>query len=113
MLSKPKSFRREYLFETISPILELHQSGQTQSEIVHHFKISKSFVTTIFHQQSINLKQPLQLTQRPGHLLKLDARAEQVIIYHLENFHMMTYMLCQFSLNLALLLLVEQQYGST
>ena len=86
MPSKPKGSRREYSVKTISAILELKKSGQTHSEIAHHFEIPKSFVTTILHRQARQLENPFQPSKRPGRPPKLDARAQRAIIRHVEKF---------------------------
>ena len=86
MPSKPKGSRREYLFETISAIIELKNSGQSHNEITHHFKIPKTSVTTILHRQARQSEHPLQPCKRPGHPPKLDARAQRAIIHHVEKF---------------------------
>ncbi len=80
MPSKPKGSRREYL------ILELHKSGQSHSEIANHFKILKSSVTTILHRKSRQSEGSDLSTKRSGHPFKLDVRAQQAIVRHLEKF---------------------------
>ena len=84
MFSKPKGSRREYLSETISLILELIKSGQSHREIAHHLEILKSSVTTILHRETRQLDNPPKPCKQSGCPPKLDSRAQQVIISHVE-----------------------------
>ena len=86
MRSKLKGFRREYLSETISIILELKKSGQLYCEIAHHLEISKSSVTTILHWKARQSDNPPKPSKQPGRSPKLDSRAQRAIIHHVENF---------------------------
>ena len=86
MPSKSNSFRREYSSETISVILELKMSGQLHCEIAYHLEIPKSSITSIFHRETRQSNNTLELSQRPGCPPKLDFRAQQAIIRHVENF---------------------------
>ena len=84
--SKPKGSRREYLSETISVILELNKSGQSHREIAHHLEILKSSVTTILHRRARQSDDPPKPSKQPGRRPKLDSRAQQTIIRHVEKF---------------------------
>ena len=86
MSSKPKSSRREYLSETILVIFKLKKSGQSHCKITHHLEISKSSVTTIPHWEARQSNDPFKPNKQLGRPPKLDSRAQQEIICHVEKF---------------------------
>lgn len=72
MPSKPKSFRHEYLSETILAILELKMAGQSDNKITYHLKIPKSSMTTIIYHKARQLEYFCQLNKQSGCPPKLD-----------------------------------------
>ena len=75
MFSKPKGFRREYSFETISVFCKLKKSDQSHHEIAHQLEIPKSFITTILDWEARQSNNPPKLSKQPERPLKLDSRA--------------------------------------
>ena len=84
MPSKPKGTKREFSSETISIIFELKKLGQLHREIAHHLEIPKSSVTTILHWEARQSNNTPKSNKQTGCPPKLDFRAQQAIIRHVE-----------------------------
>ncbi len=86
MFSKPKGSRRKYLSEIILVFLDLKKLGQLHSEITYHLEIPKSSITTILYRKARQSDNLLKTSKQPSCFPKLDSRAQQAIIRHVEKF---------------------------
>ena len=64
----------------------MKKSGQSHYEIAHQLEIPKSFITTILYWEARQSDNPPKPSKQPRRLPKLDFRAQQAIIRHVEKF---------------------------
>ena len=85
MPSKPKTSRREYSDETVKIILALREAGRLYAQIANQVKVPQSFVVHIIHWATRTQNEPYHRTKRAGRPAKLDTRARQALICHVER----------------------------